>query len=116
MTKPDAMAARKKDKEENETLDDLQQNEVERGSIQPLLKTNSEAAERCSSEPPMCYGDLMRGGQMELRTENCEPLQPRPLRPPVVFKPCVFFTILRPRRKAPEGQQIAQWGDDTGGW
>jgi hypothetical protein len=51
VTKPDAMAARKKDKEENETLDDLQQNEVERGSIQPLLKTNSEAAERCSSEP-----------------------------------------------------------------
>ena len=45
VTKPDAMAARKKDKEENETLDDLQQNEVERGSIQPLLKTNSEAAE-----------------------------------------------------------------------
>ena len=60
------MAARKKDKEENETLDDPQQNEVERGSIQPLLKTNSEAAERCSSEPPMCYGDLMRGGQMEI--------------------------------------------------
>jgi hypothetical protein len=30
VTKPDAMAARKKDKEENETLDDLQQNEVER--------------------------------------------------------------------------------------
>jgi hypothetical protein len=76
VTKPDAMAARKKDKEENETLDDLQQNEVERGSIQPLLKTNSEAAERCSSEPRMCYGDLMRGGQMELRTENCEPFQP----------------------------------------
>jgi hypothetical protein len=96
VTKPDAMAAaaRKKDKEENETLDDLQQNEVERGSIQPLLKTNSEAAERCSSEPPMCYGDLMRGGQMEMRTENCEPFQPRPLRPgpPVVFKPCVFFS------------------------
>jgi hypothetical protein len=95
VTKPDAMAARKKDKEENETLDDLQQNEVERGSIQPLLKTNSEAAERCSSEPPMCYGDLMRGGQMEMRTENCEPFQPRPLRPPVVFKPCVFFSGLK---------------------
>jgi hypothetical protein len=28
---------------------------------------------------------------MEMRTENCEPFQPRPLRPPVVFKPCVFF-------------------------
>jgi hypothetical protein len=95
VTKPDAMAARKKDKEENETLDDLQQNEVERGSIQPLLKTNSEAAERCSSEPPMCYGDLMRGGQMELRTENCEPFQPRPLRPRVVFKPCGVFNPAR---------------------
>ncbi len=49
-TKPEAMAARKKDnlKEEHETLDDPQQNEDERGSFQPLLKTNSdsEAAER----------------------------------------------------------------------
>jgi hypothetical protein len=68
VTKPDAMAARKKDKEENETLDDLQQNEVERGSIQPLLKTNSEAAERCSSSIANVLRDLMRGGQQELRT------------------------------------------------
>jgi hypothetical protein len=44
------MAARKKDKEENETLDDLQQNEDERRRIQPLLKTNSKAPERSSSE------------------------------------------------------------------
>jgi hypothetical protein len=42
VTKPDAMAAQKKDKEENETLDDLQQNEVERGSIQPLSKFEDE--------------------------------------------------------------------------
>ncbi len=35
VTKPDAMAARKKDKEENETLDDPQQNEVERGTPDP---------------------------------------------------------------------------------
>jgi hypothetical protein len=42
------MAARKKDKEENETLDDLQQNEDERRRIQPLL--NSKAPERSSSE------------------------------------------------------------------
>jgi hypothetical protein len=51
VTKPDAMAARKKDTEENEPLDDLQQNEVERRrhGIQPLLKTNSEAPERSSS-------------------------------------------------------------------
>ncbi len=40
--KPDAMAARKKVKGENEPLDDLEQNEDERG-YQPLLKTNSEA-------------------------------------------------------------------------
>jgi hypothetical protein len=45
------MAARKKDnlKEENETLDDPQQNEDERGSFQPPLKTNLEAAERSPS-------------------------------------------------------------------
>ena len=50
VTKPDAMAARKKkDKEEDETLDDLQQNEDERRRIQPLLKTNSKAPERSSS-------------------------------------------------------------------
>jgi hypothetical protein len=49
VTKPDAMAARKKDKEENETLDDLQQNEDEPRRIQPLLKTNSKAPERSSS-------------------------------------------------------------------
>ena len=61
VTKPDAMAARKKDKEENETLDDLQQNEVERGSIQPLLKANSEAAERCSSEPNFSESAPRRG-------------------------------------------------------
>ena len=38
VTKPDAMAARKKDsdKDENETHDDLQQNEDERGNYQPL--------------------------------------------------------------------------------
>jgi hypothetical protein len=37
VTKPDAMAARKKDKEETNPADDLQQNEDERGSIQPLF-------------------------------------------------------------------------------
>ncbi len=42
-----------KDTEEDETLDDLQQKEDERGtrSIQPLLKATSEAAERSSSKP-----------------------------------------------------------------
>ena len=27
-----------------------------------------------------------------VESRNCEPLQPRPLRPPVVFTPCVFLT------------------------
>jgi hypothetical protein len=49
VTKPDAMAARKKRQGRNETLDDLQQNEDERRRIQPLLKTNSKAPERSSS-------------------------------------------------------------------
>ncbi len=75
---------KKKDMEENETLDsdDLQQNEDERGSIQPLLKANSEAAERSSSRTAAsvlhCYGDrdLMRGGQMELRAGTAGPFSP----------------------------------------
>jgi hypothetical protein len=50
VTKPDARwRHEKKDKEEDETLDDLQQNEDERMRIQPLLKTNSKAPERSSS-------------------------------------------------------------------
>jgi hypothetical protein len=48
VTKPDAMAARKKGKEETNP-DDPQQNEDERGSIQPILKVTSEAAERSPS-------------------------------------------------------------------
>jgi hypothetical protein len=64
VTKPDAMAARKKTslrKKRNSrrrrglllllTLDDLQQNEDERRRIQPLLKTNSKAPERSSLAP-----------------------------------------------------------------
>ena len=39
----------KKVKEENETLDDLQQNEDERGCFQPLWKMDTEAAERTPS-------------------------------------------------------------------
>ncbi len=86
------------------------------GSIQPLLKTNSEAAERCSSEPPMCYGDLMRGGQMEMRAENCEPFQPRPLRPPVVFKPCTRTIGLpaSPRQDLSRVQSLRPLGHATG--
>jgi hypothetical protein len=43
VNKPGAMAARKKVTKENVTLDDLQQNEDERGSYQPLWKTYSES-------------------------------------------------------------------------
>ena len=52
VTKPDAMAARKKNKEENETLDDLEHNEDRRGCCyQPLLKMSPEAADRGDSRP-----------------------------------------------------------------
>jgi hypothetical protein len=69
VTKPDAMAARKKDKEENETLDDLEHNEDGRGCCyQPLLKTYPEAADRSPSSIANVLRDLMRGGQQELRT------------------------------------------------
>ncbi len=54
------MAARKKDKEENETLGDLQQNEDERRSIQPLFKTNSKAAELIKAGPPIELIDVLR--------------------------------------------------------
>jgi hypothetical protein len=76
----------------SETLDDLQQNEDERGSIPPLLKTNSEAAGRGSSRRANVLRRLdsfMRGGQLpRVENRNCEPFQPRPRRPPIVFKPC----------------------------
>ena len=63
------MAARKKDKEENETLDDLEHNEDGRGCCyQPLLKTYPEAADRSPSSIANVLRDLMRGGQQELRT------------------------------------------------
>ena len=69
VTKPDAMAARKKDKEENEILDDLEHNEDGRGCCyQPLLKTYPEAADRSPSSIANVLRDLMRGGQQELRT------------------------------------------------
>ncbi len=38
-----------KDREENEALDDLEQDEDGRGCYQPLSKTNSEAADRVPS-------------------------------------------------------------------
>jgi hypothetical protein len=93
VTKPDAIAARKKDKEENETLDDFQKNEDERRSIQPLLKVTSEAAERNPSRtanvPRRLEVDERKADGVESRRRGCrgEACQPRPRRPPVVFKP-----------------------------
>ncbi len=55
-TKPNAIAARKNIlKEENETLNDLEQNEDGRGHA-------------AYHEPRVCYGSLMRRGRMALRT------------------------------------------------
>jgi hypothetical protein len=69
VTKPDAMAARKKNMEENETLDDLEHNEDGRGCCyQPLLKADPEAADRSPSRIAKVLRDLIRRGQQELRT------------------------------------------------
>ena len=91
VTKPDAMAARKKDKEENETLDDLQQNEDERGSYQPLFKANSKAAERTPSRSANVLRRLDERRAVGVENRSCEPIHPRPRRPPFIFKPCGFF-------------------------
>ncbi len=72
VTKPDAVhGGTKKNKEENETLDDLEHNEDGRGPgccYQPLLKTDPEAADRSPSRIANVLRDLMTGGQQELRT------------------------------------------------
>ncbi len=73
--------------------DDLQQNEDECGSIQPLLKV-SEAAERNPSRTANVLRRLDERRTDGDENRYCEPFQPRPRRPPVVFKPCVFFTCL----------------------
>ncbi len=72
MTKPDAMAAQKKNMEENETLDDLEHNEDGRGCCyQPLMKTYyPEAADRSPSSIANELRDLMRGGKSS-KVELC---------------------------------------------
>ena len=65
VTKPDAMAARKKIKEEleNETLADLEHNEDGRGCCYPPpLKTDPDAADRSPSSLANVLRDLMRVG------------------------------------------------------
>ena len=80
----------KKVKEENETLDDLQQNEDERGCFQPLLKTDTEAAER----NPSRTANVLRRLD-ERRTDGdenriCEPPSPGLAALPFIFKPLGF--------------------------
>ncbi len=76
------MAARKKDTEEDETLDDLQQNEDERGSIQPLLKANSEAAERSSSRTANVLRRLDERRAVGIENRNTEATGSNPRGPP----------------------------------
>ena len=61
---------------------------------QPLLKANAEAADRSPSRIADVLCDLMRRGQMELRTGGPElrAPRPRPRRPPFIFKP-LFFSL-----------------------
>ena len=81
----------KKVKEENETLDDLQQNEDERGCFQPLWKMDTEAAERTPSRTANVLRRLD-----ERRTDGdenriCEPPSPGLAALPFIFKPLGFF-------------------------
>ena len=123
MTKPDAMAARKKDKEENETLDDLEHNEDGRGCCyQPLLKTYPEAADRSPSSIANVLRDLMRGGQQELRTGIASHFSPGLAALPH-FQTMFFFGG---KRGDGRGQSHEQWRrvlgmtrgctDGTGPW
>jgi hypothetical protein len=101
VTKPDAMAARKKDKEENETLDDLEHNEDGRGCCyQPLLKTYPEAADRSPSSIANVLRDLMRGGQQELRTGIASHFSPGLAALPH-FQTMVFFSPLATAARRP---------------
>ena len=85
---------KKKVKEGNGPLDDLDQSEDVRGCCQPLLKTDSEAADRISSrtaEGPMCYSDLMGREWNEDENQSCEPPSPSLAAPPDIFKPLGGF-------------------------
>ncbi len=86
----------KRNKEETKpSTSDLQENEDERRRIQPLLKTNLKAPERSSS----CYGELMRGRQLELSARTASPLSPGLSALPSFsnhvgfFFPCLVFEI-----------------------
>ena len=66
----------KKVKKENETLDDLEQNEDGRGCYQPLLKTNSEAADRNSSRTADVLQRLDEKRADGVENRSCEPPNP----------------------------------------
>ncbi len=83
----------------------FEQNEDERGChavYQPLLKTNSEAADRSPLARASRVGtanvlrrlDEKRADGVEKvllnRSCQCKPPQPRPRRPPFIFKPLIF--------------------------
>ena len=80
----------KKVKEENETLDDLQQNEDERGCFQPLLKTDTEAAERNPSRTANVLRRLDERRTDEVENRSCEPPNPGLAALPFIFKPLDF--------------------------
>jgi hypothetical protein len=92
----------KKVKEENGPLDDLDQDEDVRTyagvASRSSMKTNSEAGFKqpteTHQEPPMCYYDLMRREQVELRTGAASASPPAPASPPsraIIFKPLRGF-------------------------
>ncbi len=101
------MAARKTTTKKTNP-DDLQQNEDERGSI-PLVYPaassfeddfGSSRTKLIKNRQLMCYGDLMRGGQMELRTGTASPFSPGLAALTSFSEPCgtLFFLALHNRR------------------
>ena len=77
----------KKVKEENGPLDDLDQNEDGRGCFQPLLKADSEAAERNPSRTANVLRRLDERRTDEVENRSCEPPNPGLAALPFIFKP-----------------------------
>jgi hypothetical protein len=120
------MAARKKTTKKTNP-DDLQQNEDERGSI-PLVYPaafeddfGSSRTKLIKNRQLMCYGDLMGGGQMELRTGTASPFSPGlaalPVPPSlhfqshvVVFLRLRLSTVTTADRFGAPGARGVEWG------
>ena len=94
------MAARKNDKELNETLNDLQQNEDERGCFQPLWKMDTEAAERTPSRTANALRRLDERRTDGDENRSCEPPSPGLAALPFIFKPWVFFGQRRAQERS----------------